>query len=149
LVYDLVNNINSVGFKINKNVLDFIYVYGSRYNLVINSNYVHPLSTKEKLSKEEFIELSRFLSKKNLQNNILAIADMYSHLHEFFLPTRLDFRGRLYCISEYLNYQSTELAKALLVFSNSEKVYKSDKTSIDYLKAYGANCFGNKLDKMS
>ena len=35
LVYDLVNNINSVGFKINKDVLEFINVYGSRYNLVI------------------------------------------------------------------------------------------------------------------
>lgn len=149
LVYDLVNNINSVAFKINKDVLDFIASYGSRYGLIIDSSYTHPLSAKDKLSKQEFTELSSFLSKKSLQDNILAIADMYSNLHEFFLPTRLDSRGRLYCISEYLNYQSTELAKSLLLFAESERIYKYDKVSINYLKAYGANCFGNKLDKMS
>jgi hypothetical protein len=149
LVYDLVNNINSVGFKINNDVLDFIGIYGSRYNLLINSSFVHPLSSRDKLSKEEFIELTSFLSQKDLQENILAIAEIYSHLPEFFLPTRLDFRGRLYCISEYLTYQSTELAKALILFSNGEKLSKYDKIGIDYLKAYGANCFGNKLDKMS
>jgi DNA-directed RNA polymerase len=145
----LVNNINSVGFKVNKEVLDFISIYSSRYNLIINSNYIHPLSVKTKLTKDEYKELSSFLSKKDLQNNILAIADIYSHKHEFFLPTKLDFRGRLYCVSEYLSYQSTELAKALLVFSKGEKLYKYDKEAISYLKAYGANCYGNKLDKMS
>ena len=149
LVYDLVNNINSVGFKINKDVLNFINTYGSRYNLLISPSYEHPLTKKNKLTKAEFVELSSFLSKRNLQDNILSIAEIYSNVHEFFIPTRLDFRGRLYCISEYLNYQSTELAKSLLLFSKSEKLFKYDKTGIDYLKAYGANCFGNKLDKMS
>ena len=94
LVYDLVNNINSVAFKINTDVFNFISVYGTRYDLVIDFSYVHPLSTKEKLTKQEFIDLSSFLSKKNLQDNILSIADIFSNVAEFFLPTRLDFRGR-------------------------------------------------------
>jgi DNA-directed RNA polymerase len=105
-------------------VLEFINVYGLRYNLVIPSNFIHPLSLKNKLTKVESVELSSFLSKKDLQENILGVAEIFSHVHEFFLPTRLDFRGRLYCISEFLTYQSTELAKALLLFSNSERVYK-------------------------
>jgi DNA-directed RNA polymerase len=53
----------------------------------------------------------------------------------------------MYCISEYLNYQSTELAKSLLLFSKPEKIYKTDEKALKFLKAYGANCFGNKLDK--
>lgn len=95
----------------------------------------------------EYIELSSYLSKIYLQENILGLAAVYSNTHEFFLPVRVDFTGRLYCISEYLTYQSSELAKSLLIFSKSEKVYKADITAINYLKAYGANCFGNKLDK--
>jgi DNA-directed RNA polymerase len=55
----------------------------------------------------------------------------------------------MYCISEYLTYQSNELAKSLLLFSNGEKLIKTDIRAINYFKAYGANCFGNKLDKKS
>lgn len=84
-----------------------------------------------------------------MQESILILAELYSTKHEFFIPTNLDFRGRLYCVSQYLNYQSTELAKSLLLFSKGEKLYKSDKASINYLKAYGTNCYGNKLYKMS
>jgi hypothetical protein len=36
---------------------------------------------------------------------------------------RLDYRGRLYCIVEYLKYQNIELAKSLLEISVGEKVY--------------------------
>jgi DNA-directed RNA polymerase len=50
---------------------------------------------------------------------------------------------------DYLNYQGIDLAKSLLLFSKEEKIYLNDKLAIDYLKIYGANCFGNGLDKKS
>jgi DNA-directed RNA polymerase len=89
------------------------------------------------------------LSKKVLQENILGLAKVFSNVHEFFIPVRLEFRGRMNCVSEYLNYQSCELAKSLLLFSKPEKILKTDIKAIGYFKAYGANCFGNKLDKKS
>jgi|SRR5215469_7193947 len=140
---------SSVGFKINKDVLNFIDKYGIKYNLIIDKNYQEPLLAKTKLNKKDRVNLESFLSKKLLQENILGLANVYSNIPEFFIPVRLDYRGRLYCISEYLNYQSNELAKSLLLFSKSEKIFKHDNKSINYLKAYGANCFGNKLDKKS
>jgi DNA-directed RNA polymerase len=115
----------------------------------MNTNYDHPLSKKEKQTKVEYIEYSSYLSRLELQENILGVAEVFSNIHEFFIPVRIDFTGRLYCISEYLNYQSTELAKSLLIFSKPEKISKADIRGINYLKAYGANCFGNKLDKKS
>jgi DNA-directed RNA polymerase len=90
-----------------------------------------------------------YQSKLELQENILGIANVYSKLHEFFIPVRLDNRGRMYCMSEYLNYQSNELAKSILLFSKGEKLMKTDTRGIHYFKAYGANCYGNKLDKKS
>jgi DNA-directed RNA polymerase len=48
---------------------------------------------------------------------------------------------------EYLNYQNTDLAKSLLLFSKEEKINLSDNIAIEFLKIYGANCFGNGLDK--
>jgi DNA-directed RNA polymerase len=140
---------NSVAYKINKDVLNFINLYGIDYDLIIYKE--HPLESKPKNSLKlwEKIELESELNKRELQENVLGLAKVYSQLHEFYLPTRIDFRGRMYCISEYLNYQANELAKSLLIFSNGEKMYKTDTKSINYFKAYGANCFGNSLDKKS
>ena len=150
VIYNLVNNINSVGFKINTDVLDFINTYRSIYDLIeTDRDNSGNLLTKSKLNESEYRELESYLSKRVQENNILGIAKAYSHIHEFFLPVRLDFRGRLNCISEYLNYQCGELAKALLLFSKPEKIYKTDIPAIQFLKSYGANCFGNKLDKKS
>ena len=55
----------------------------------------------------------------------------------FYLPIRLDYRGRLYYVTEYLNYQGIELAKGLLQFSIGEKVYLNDDIAIKYLKIFG------------
>jgi Mitochondrial DNA-directed RNA polymerase len=145
----LVNNISSVGFKINKDVLDFINKYGTKYDLILGKNSIDPLLTKSKLIKFDRIKLEGFLSKKILEENILGLAKVFSNVHEFFIPVRVEFRSRMNCVSEYLNYQSCELAKSLLLFSKYEKILKTDNKAIGYFKAYGANCFGNKLDKKS
>jgi DNA-directed RNA polymerase len=65
------------------------------------------------------------------------------------MPVRLDYRGRINVMTEYLKYQGTELAKALLLFAEGEKVNISDQLSINYLKIFGANSFGNKIEKLS
>jgi DNA-directed RNA polymerase len=89
------------------------------------------------------------MSKKFVQENILGLADIFEDVPEFFIPVIMDFRGRIYCETNYLNYQGTDLAKSLLLFAKGEKILKSDTNSIDYLKIFGANCYGNKLDKKS
>ena len=147
VIYNLVNNVNSVGFKINKDMLDFIDTYGDKFNLLLPAISYEKLNTR--ISKTEYNKLESYVSKLDLQENILGLAKVYSNLKEFYLPVRIDYRGRMNCISQYLNYQSTELAKSLLLFSQGEKLVKNDKIAISYFKAYGANCFGNKLDKKS
>jgi DNA-directed RNA polymerase len=72
---------------------------------------------------------------------------VFSQVPTFYIPVHLDFRGRLNCIPEYLNYQSNSMAKSLLLFSKPSKVNKFDKQAIEYLKIYGATTFG--LDKKS
>lgn len=150
IIYDSVNKLASVGYKINKDVLNFVQSNVLKYDKYIPHSYIHPLIKKfnkdGKLYKFEKKELNSFLSKKYIQDNIIGIANIYENIHEFFIPLRIDYRGRIYCVNEYLNYQSTELAKALLLFSKGEEISKSDRVSINYLKLYGANCFGlNKL----
>lgn len=147
IIYDLVNNVNSVGFKINIDLLDFINLYADKLNLLLSS--IDLKKEISKISPSDHNELVSYQSKLELQENILGLAKVFSDVPEFYLPVRIDFRGRVNCISQYLNYQSTELAKSLLLFSKNEKIMKSDELAIKYFKAYGANCFGNKLDKKS
>lgn len=147
VVYDLVNNINSVGFKINKDMLNFIYTYGEKFELLLNEDINFDFS--KPINKTDYTEIESYVSKLDLQDNILGLAELYSNIPEFYIPVRIDERGRMNCVNQYLNYQSTELAKSLLLFSKAELLHKNDTKAINYLKAYGANCFGNKLDKKS
>jgi hypothetical protein len=149
VIYNMANNINSVAFKINIQVLDFIFNNYKKYDLLIDTNYIHPLALQTKLKLREKIKLESFNSKKDLEQNTLGLASIFRDIPKFYLPVRLDFRGRINCMAEYLSYQGTELAKSLLLFANGEKVYMTDTLSINYLKIFGANCFGNKLDKAS
>jgi DNA-directed RNA polymerase len=119
-ICDMVNYINSVPFKINENVLDFILANNNKYNFFTNTNYSPPLPLKSKLTKTQATELEAFYSKKILEQNILGLATIFREVPSFYLPVRLDYRGRLYCLTEYLNYQGVELAKSLLLFSIGE-----------------------------
>ena len=153
VIYDLVNNLSSVGYKINNELLDFLLERGLEFDLFINFNLKHPLEIKiekkEKLTLFEKKTLESFLSRKQLEINVLGLALIFKEVPEFFIPVRLDNRGRVYCNVDYLHYQGIELAKSLLLFSKGEKINKADKVSIDYLKIFGANCYGNGIDKKS
>nr|QWO71375.1 RNA polymerase [Calocybe gangraenosa] len=153
IIFEAANNLSSVGYKINTAVLEFILDNGLIYDLFTDFNFKHPLeikkNKKQKLTLLENKILDGFLSRKQLEKNILGLAFIFKNVPEFFIPVRIDNRGRIYCMADYLNYQGIELAKSLLLFSKGEKINKSDKQSIDYLKIFGANCFGNGIDKKS
>jgi hypothetical protein len=142
IIYSMVDHINSVSFVINSEVLDFILKHYKKYSLLIDLDNRHPLEEKPKLTKQEKKELESYNSKKRLEMEIINLALIFRTVNSFYLPVRLDYRGRLYCVVEYLNYQGSDLAKALLKFAVGEKVYLNNERAINYLKIFGASCFG-------
>ena len=153
IIFDLINNLSSVGYKINIPVLEFLLENNLEYGFFTEQDYVHPLEEKKKKGRKLTILenkiLDSYLSKKQLEMNVLGLALIFKNVPEFYIPVRIDNRGRVYCMVDYLNYQSIELAKSLLLFSKGEIIYKSDTEAIEYLKIFGANCFGNGIDKKS
>lgn len=73
IIIDLINVVNAVAFKINTNVLNFIYSNTDYYDdELLDPNYKHPLTLKEKLTKHEKKELLKYNSLLELQQNILT-----------------------------------------------------------------------------
>jgi hypothetical protein len=151
MIINMVNNLNSVEYKINSEVLEFIFKNYKKYNLIIDPEEESPYKDKSDLKLNEKKEMLSFYSKKTLEQNILGLANLLvdGGVEKFYLPVKLDYRGRVYCTSDLINYQGTVLSKSLLLFANESKVYVNNENAIYFLKIFGANCFGNKIDKDS
>jgi DNA-directed RNA polymerase len=63
---------------------------------------------------------------------------------KFHYPYKLDFRGRVYCVPQFLTPQGSDLAKGLLLFDTAKPIGPSGGR---WLKIHLANCFG--VDKVS
>jgi len=148
IIYNMVNNLNKTSYKINNEVLEYILDFGVKYGIIIDNNIVHEYENIKRTKRQEKIYRS-YKSKLILQNNILYIASAYANIPNIYFPVRLDQRGRVYCEPNYFNYQSTELAKSLISFAHPGIIKRKDYLAIEYLKAYGANCYGQTLDKKS
>lgn len=65
--------------------------------------------------------------------NILSIAILYEKT-PFYLPTFMDFRGRVYCLVNYLSFQGVDLAKSLIEFNDGCKLTEQGKNiALQYL----------------
>ena len=90
----------------------------------------------------EIYELNLSLRSQRLQAiKTLWMADKFSGKN-FYYPSQVDFRGRVYPIPHFLTPQGTDLAKSLLLFAESETVWEA-KEETKWLAIHGANCFGN------
>ena len=148
-VYSLVNNISSIPFKINTDLLDYIKGKGAKHDLLIDPYTKHKFEDIEKKTRYQQSVYASHNSKVVLQETILDIAEFYRKFSKIYFPVRLDQRGRLYCTPSYLNYQSNELSKSLLLFAEPGVINKNNTQSVIYLKAYGANCYGGSISKQS
>ena len=65
IIYDLVNKISGVAYKINNQVLDFILERGLEFNLYTDPKFKHPL-----LKKKESSQNLKSVEKRNLSRPV-------------------------------------------------------------------------------
>lgn len=109
-----------------------------------------------KENKEKFIKWKKEADEVKSYNNslfgkqiqiskILYLAHKFRDEDEIYFPYQLDFRGRAYAVTSYLQPQGSDFAKGLLTFA--VKLPLIDFDSVKWLAIYGANLYGN--DKIS
>lgn len=138
--YDTINYLNKQAFKINLDVLNFALEEWDKPEGVF-APYNKPIiietggfTTKTKKYKDAQSHNSIYW----IYRNILNMAILYKNT-TFYLPTFMDFRGRVYPYVSYLSYQGNDLARALLMFANTETIQTK---GFEYMKLYLATTFG-------
>lgn len=92
--------------------------------------------------EKSFKEIQSHNSKYYLYKNILMLGVIYENV-TFYLPTFMDFRGRIYTNPDYLQYQGVDLARSLIEFENGCNITKSN----EYVVHLGlANCAGKSRE---
>lgn len=154
-IYNMVNSISSTAFTVNEAFLNYLEVNSFKMNLLLDNpvdRYNHTktdLKTWRRKNKTKYRAYLSEISEYEHQQNILSIANVYRKVPRIYFPVRLDQRGRIYCTPVYFNYQGNDLAKALILFADKSILNIYDNNSIDYFYSYGANCYGNGIDKQS
>lgn len=155
IIYNTINYMSQIPYRINIEVLNFIL---ENYEKLGLKTSIHPATNNYYTSTRKIkTEIENNNSLFYLSKNIIGLAKLLSNVSEFYFPLSLDWRGRIYCLSNYLTTQGNELSKSLILFSNGTPLTRSHLTDDDetqyvdnglrYLKVYGANLYG--LDKHS
>ena len=134
VVFNAINRLQSQGMLINTQVLE---VYNRALRAPLRYQGISPMSFQNE--KKPLPRKGKRLEALILQK----LANLFSDT-VFYSYYNLDFRGRMYAVSSYLNYQASGAAKGLLL--SSEAIPLGD-TGYKHLLIHTANSFG--IDKVS
>jgi DNA-directed RNA polymerase, mitochondrial len=83
-------------------------------------------------------------TKRIQQAQLMWVAGKFKDYPKFYFPHTLDFRGRAYASSNFLNPQAEDTGRSLLEFREGRPLGGSGES---WLAVHGANCWG--YDKVS
>jgi DNA-directed RNA polymerase, mitochondrial len=137
---DTVNYLNKQEFKINKIMLNLlIKEYYSSSSILYNGlNKFKDIKSLENLDVNEKRKILSHNSKVYLYQKILSLAIIFKDLN-FYIPTFLDFRGRIYTDVDYLSYQGEDMSRSLIEFN---KGCYLNNNNIVFVLQYLANLAG-------
>ncbi len=130
IIFDMVNRAQKIGWLVNKDLLKISLSCYNEQESVFNDIWDNP-DTQSMKSKDR--------EARTLLDMALRIEDN-TFYHSYFL----DFRGRKYCSTAYLNEQGCDLARGLLLRSDSKPIGES---GYFWLLVMLANNWGNECGR--
>jgi len=160
-VYQAVNAMQNTPFKINKKVYQVVSTCfnngsgaGKLPSIIdtplppkpfdIGTNEEARTNWKRKASPIHQDNAKR-KSKVLLIDKLLWVAKEYEQEPQHYYPLQYDFRGRVYCVPMFLNYQGNDVSKSLLLFADGKPLGTNE--ALYKLAIHGANMFGE--DKLT
>jgi hypothetical protein len=119
-----VKNLQNVGWSINAAVLD---------KVIAPPSELEENDAKEQRRRSKVIE-HRFITAK---------AEVLKEWDRFYQSFEIDYRGRIYNTEPFLNYQSSDMAKGLLLFSDPKPINESGKF---WLAVHTASCYNQSYN---
>lgn len=125
--YKVINQLNSIEFEINNLLLEYLLNEGSWI-----LEYIKSIS-----NNDEWI----------YNKLTINLAKTFSKSKKFHFNHYLDWRGRIYNSSTFLNYQGNDIGSALLLFKNGDKLNENGKYYLFIALANNHN--ENNISKLS
>jgi len=119
-----VKNLQNVSWSINTSVLD---------KVIAPPSELEENDAKEQRRRSKVIE-HRFITAK---------AEVLKEWDCFYQTFEIDYRGRIYNTEPFLNYQSSDMAKGLLLFSEPKPINESGKF---WLAVHTAACYNQSYN---
>jgi DNA-directed RNA polymerase len=119
-----VKNLQNVGWSINAAVLD---------KVIAPPSELEENDAREQRRRSKVIE-HRFITAK---------AEVLKEWDRFYQSFEIDYRGRIYNTEPFLNYQSSDMAKGLLLFSDPKPINESGKF---WLAVHTASCYNQSYN---
>lgn len=167
IVYSAVNMIQNTAWKINADVIEIVEAIlrkgGSMAGVPSFEDEPLPprpadIDTNEE-ARRTWRRAAHGVKERNHLRGVRAVeytkvltsARSVAQELAIYFPYNLDFRGRIYPISNYLSPQGGDLSRALLTFADAKPVGSEGGT---WLAIHGANCLGEspegtKMSKLS
>ena len=157
-IFNSVNNIQSVKWQINKQVLDVATKSWTEGLLLGGMPHNEEVQIEDYYDGDCPVELSDWKTRKrraieaNLKTRgarFRTAKTMYTANYYFknltdgfYFPHNVDYRGRVYPLPSFVNPQSDDLGRSLLLFAKGEQIV--DEEDFEWILIAGANAFGAK-----
>lgn len=167
LVYDALNRIQNTAWRVNTDVLELVEAIQRRGGEMagIPAFVEEPLPARpldmdtNETARRKWRRKAHAVRERNHNakirakehSTVLSAARGVAKEGAIYFPYNLDFRGRVYPISNYLSPQGNDLSRALLTFADTKAVGAAGG---NWLAIHGANCLGDtpegeKISKMT
>ncbi|XP_066920976.1 DNA-directed RNA polymerase, mitochondrial-like [Clytia hemisphaerica] len=156
-IFDSLNYLGNTAWKINEPILDMmITLYNTTGDIkldIIGPNLpnIERVNAKRKMTWEERKSRQR---KKKLYHELFALRmdilyklSVANHFRSetFWIPSNLDFRGRVYPIAPHCSHIGSDISRCLLMFAEGKKL---GPNGLNWLKVHLVNIHG-QLKKSS